>query len=203
MTVTYIFIIICICVLFICYILDGYIRKKIYITDVNLAKIRAKKEVAQPHTTVGSKAWMEMMQVNNFRYGIAGDFNYDIKPTDVYELSGTQTFIATGVVLDKKFITKEEIVDDMATFAKTGKKFVADPKELRDRHIVVMYIQNKDMKEFIWDNKGLYDNIEKGESVSISYNNKGPLSVGYKLKGERNDSNPKGKMDMGDNQKVS
>lgn len=190
--------------LFIAYLLDGYIRRKLYVTEVNLAKLRAKKELgAQPHATVGSKAWIEMIQVNNFRYGIVGNFDYDIRPTDIYELSGTQTFIATGVVLDKKRITKEEIVDDMASFAQTGKKFVADDKELRDRHIVVMYIQSN-MKEFIWDNKGLYDNIEKGESVSISYNEKGPLSVGYKLKGERNDdSNPKRELDMGNNQKVS
>ncbi len=148
--------------------------------------------------------------MNNYRYGIIGELDYDIKATDEYSGSGEQTFVGTGIVLDRKFISRGDIVDNMAEFYQKNKKpFIADPKELRDRHIVVMYLQTnwdgKDqaINQFIWEDKDLYDNVKKGEKVSVSYNEKGPLYVGYKLKGERNDSNPKRKLDMGNDKKVS
>lgn len=186
-------------VLLIAYILDGYIRKKLYTTDINLARVQARKEF----NNVSQNNIMEMININNFRYGISGEFEYDIKSTDRYALSGEQTFIGTGIVLDRKSVTRNDIVDDMAAFYQKNKKeFVADSKELRDRHIVVMYIQNN-MNQFIWDDKELYDNVEKGEKVTISYNKKGVLSVGYKLKGKCNDSNPKKRLDLGENKRDS
>ena len=193
-------------VLFVAYLVDGWIRRKLYVTDVNLAKIQAKKELgvkSKAFETIMNDSWKGLSHMNNYRYGIIGELDYDIKPNDEYSGSGEQTFIGTGIVLDRKFISRGDIVDDMAKFYQKNKKpFVADSKELRDRHIVVLYMQNN-RNEFIWEDKGLYDNVEQGEKVSVSYNEKGPLYIGYKLKGERNDSNPKRKMDMGDNKKVS
>lgn len=193
-------------VILLAYILDGRIRKKLYITDLNLAKIQAKKELnikSQAFETVINDSWKGLTSMNNYRYGIIGDLDYDIKPTDKYGGSGEQTFVGTGIVLERKFISRGDIVDDMAKFYQKSKKpFVADSKELRDRHIVVMYLQTN-MNQFVWEDKELYDNVEKGEKVSISYNDKGPLYVGYKLKGARNDSNPKRKLDMGNDKNVS
>ncbi len=192
-------------VILLAYILDGRIRRKLYVTDINLAKIQAKKELnikSQAFETVINDSWKGLTHLNNYRYGIIGELDYNIKLTDEYGGSGEQTFIGTGIVLDRKFVSRKDIVNDMASFAQTGKKFVADPKDLRDRHIVVMYLQTN-MNQFVWEDKDLYDNVEKGEKVSISYNEKGPLYVGYKLKGARNDKNPKRKLDMGNDKKVS
>lgn len=193
-------------IVFLAYIIDGWIRKKLYVTDINLAKIEAKKEFgtkSQAFESIVNKGWQGLVVMNNHRHGIIGDLDYDIKPTDKYGGSGEQTFVGTGIILDRQFVSREDIVNDMAAFYQKNKKtFIADPKELRDRHIVVMYIQNN-MNQFIWEDKDLYDNVEKGEKVSISYNEKGPLYIGYKLKGERNDPNPKRKLDMGNNQKIS
>lgn len=183
------------------YIIDAKIKKKMYVTDINLAKLQAKKELNVKQST--NQGWQEMIRVNSYRYGIIGEFDYDIKPDDQYEISGKPTFVGTGIVLDRKFITSNDIVDDMAAFCqKSKKKFIADSKELRDRHIVVMYIQNN-LKQFIWDDEGLYNNVDKGDKVSISYNEKGPLLVGYKLKGERDDSITRKKLDVGRNKKDS
>jgi hypothetical protein len=193
-------------IIFLAYIIDGKIRRKLYVTDVNLAKIEAKKEFgtkSQAFESIVNKGWQGLVVMNNHRHGIIGDLDYDIKPTDKYGGSGEQTFVGTGIVLDRQFVSREDIVDDMATFYQKNKKaFIADPKELRDRYIVVMYIQNN-MNQFIWEDKGLYNNVKKGEKVSISYNEKGPLYIGYKLKGEQNDSNPKRQMDVGQNKKDS
>jgi hypothetical protein len=193
-------------IIFFAYIIDGRIRKRLYVTDVNLAKIEAKKEFgtkSQAFEAIMNKGWQGLVSMNNNRHGIIGDLDYDIKPTDKYGGSGERTFVGTGIVLDKQFVSRGDIVNDMAVFYQKNKKaFIADPKELRDRHIVVMYIQDN-MNQFIWEDKDLYDNVEKGEKVSISYNEKGPLYIGYKLRGEQNDPNPKKKLDVGRNQKIS
>ena len=139
-------IIIALIILLIAFIIDGRIRRKSYVTDVNLARIQAKKEFntkSQVFENVMNQNWQDMINMNNFRYGIIGQFEYDIKPNDEYSGSGEQLSVGTGIVLDRKFITRGDIVDDMAAFVQKSKKpFVADPKELRDRHIVVMYLQN-------------------------------------------------------------
>lgn len=193
-------------IIFLAYIIDGKIRKRLHVTDVNLAKIEAKKEFgtkSQAFESIVNKSWQGLIIMNNHRHGIIGDLDYNIKPTDKYGGSGEQTFVGTGIVLDRQFVSREDIVNDMATFYQKNKKaFIADPKELRDRYIVVMYIQNN-MNQFIWEDKGLYNNVKKGEKVSISYNEKGPLYIGYKLKGEQNDSNPERQMDVGQNKKDS
>jgi len=173
------------CILLVAHIVDGFIRKRLYVKDVSLARLQAKKEFgikSESFENVMNQGWQNMVNTNHFRYGITGEFDYEIRPTDVYETTGEQTFVGTGVILDKKFVTRGDIVDDMAAFAQTGKKFVADPDELRDRHIVIMYIQNN-MQQFVWEDKGLFDNVDKGEKVSVRYDDKGPLLVGYKVKG--------------------
>lgn len=188
----------------IAYIIDGRIKKKMYVTDINLANIRIKKELDIKFQQSTNLDWQEMVNVNSYRYGIIGKFDYDIKPTDQFETSGEPTFIGTGIILDRQFVTRDDIINNMAAFYQKSKKnFVADPKELRDRHIVVIYIQDHDLKQFIWDDEGLYNNVDKGDRVSISYNEKGPLSIGYKLKGERNDSNTKRRLDMENSKKIS
>ena len=205
---TLVWILIIFCTLLVAFILDGHIRKKIYVADVALARLDAKKELgvkSQAFETIMNDSWKGLSHMNNFRYGIIGELDYDIKPNDEYSGSGEQTFIGTGVVLDRKFISRKDVVDDMASFAQTGKKFVADPKELRDRYIIVMYLQST-MNQFVWEDKELYENVEKGEKVCISYNEKGPLYVGYKLKGEQrgrgNNTKPKN-MDMGGNKNLA
>jgi len=202
MTTTLIIILIC---LVIAHFIDVKIRKKIYSIDIGLAQINARKNFnikSEKFEDSMSKSWQEVVSMNNYRYGITGDFSYDIHPTDKYEVTGERTSIGTGIVLDKKHVTRDAILDDMTKFIKKKKSFVADETELRERFVVVLYVQ-ENLQQVIWDNEGLYNNVDVGEKVAMSYNDKGPLSIGYRLKGVKDDRHTKRKLDVGKNKEVS
>ena len=188
------------------YYIDGKIRKKIYTVDINLATINAKKDFnvkSKRFEQSMNNSYQELINMNNHRYGIIGNFDYNIHPSHKYELVGKITNIGNGVVLEKKRVTRDDVVNDMAKFIQDKKKsFVADASELRERYIVVMYVQ-ENMAQFAWDDERLHDNVEVGDKVTVSYDKGGIISVGYRVKGEQSDPNTKKELDVGTNQKVS
>jgi hypothetical protein len=67
---------------------------------------------------------------------------------------------------------------------KESKSFIADSVEIRNRYIVMIYSQDN-LRQFIWDDEELYNNVKAGDSVGLSYNEKEVLSVGYKTRGNK------------------
>jgi hypothetical protein len=182
------------------WILDARLRKKIYLIDSGIAKINAQKDVDIIAKNM-NKGYETMINKNHHRYGIEGVFDYNLKPEDKFVVLGNPTSFGNGIVLEKVFVTREQVVDDMAKFYQNKKKnFIANPDELRDRYMVKMYVQ-ENMGQFVWDDKGLFDNVEKGDLVAVSYDKDGILTVGYRIKGESNDPDSKRTMDMGKNKR--
>jgi hypothetical protein len=171
-----------------------------------MAHVTAKKDFEKMTETfqkITNKNYEDMINKNHHRYGIEGIFDYSLKPTDEFVVLGQPTFFGNGVVLEKLFITRDQVLEDMADFhLKTKKKFMANPDELRDRYIVKLYVQ-ENMGQFVWDDKGLFENVEKGDMVAVSYDKEGILTVGYRLKGEQNANTSEGTLDMGKYKKTN
>lgn len=181
------------------WLLDARLRKKIYLVDSGLAKINAQRDVDTIAKNM-NKGYETMINKNHYRYGINGTFDYSLKPEDKFIVLGQPTSFGNGIVLEKIFVTREQVVDDMAKFFQNKKKnFIADPDELRDRYMVKMYVK-ENLGQFVWDDKGLFDNVDEGDLVAVSYDKDGILTVGYKVKGEKDDPNTERAVDMGKNQ---
>ncbi|MHA1952500.1 MAG: hypothetical protein ACW96U_00950 [Candidatus Heimdallarchaeaceae archaeon] len=164
---------------------DGSIRKKMYMNDMDLMREKTLSTTGEMEKTMIS-GFEIMLKMGMLKHGLVGTFDFnDLKPADVYKFSGQPTFIGVGVVLDKRYVTSDEVINDMANYVrKESKSFIADSVEIRNRYIVMIYSQDN-LRQFIWDDEELYNNVKAGDSVGLSYNEKEVLSVGYKTRGNK------------------
>jgi len=101
-----------------------------------------------------------------FSVGMFFNFDNFIQNTD-YNLIGTQIFLTEGVVLDKKFISKDDMVDNIANSLKDNVVINTSDDFVKDYYIVKI-VSKHNSKEYVFNNKSLYDNVEQSDIVFIT-----------------------------------
>jgi len=180
-------------VLFIAFIADAVIRISMFVND--------KKETFNSLSTVWSKVavdaqrdlhikFAQTTKINLGRFGINGEFPVgDVDLNSAYDWAGEITNVGRGIVKNKSFVSSEEILENMQKFIQnTGESFESTSDAIADKHVVEIFLKNDITKEFLWENKTLYNNVEIGDEVTLKFDNIGCTGVGSRRKGD-NDGN--------------
>ena len=177
--------------LFIAYILDGFIRKSIYIYDFKQLLRETEQNrvncIIKSGDIIDSK-WLNVLDKAYKSYGI--NCKFDIKNFQEnmeYNMSGIMIDISTGIVFDKKHVSTDEILSGMVKHMQsTGHQLQATDEIIKEKHFVKVYSQDT-MEQFVVSDEGMFNSCEKGDMVSITHNEDGLFSVGYMIKERKND----------------
>ena len=173
---------------------DHFIRN--FISNHNMSKsYNALNGIWKQKSSEGIKILYEKfiaaIALNLGRYGIIGKFDIEeVDLTGEYTYIGEPLNIGIGIVKNKVFYDTETILNGMQKYTQnSGNQFNATDEAIEDKYIVEIYAKHDTTKEFAWNDMGLYNNVEVGDELSMSYNDQQCLGVGYVERKEKDGTN--------------
>jgi len=131
--------------------------------------------------------WQNLMINNLNRYGVVGNFKFgDFDFSAEYKTIGIPIYFTNGVIKNKLYISSDDITENMKNLIRNNPdiKIYATDDSISDKYFVEIFLQDN-MNEFIYNDKDLYENVEVGDEITVSHDEKKLLTLGFKLK-ERN-----------------
>ena len=134
------------------------------------------------------ETFIKATSVNLGRFGINGEFPVeDVELNREYVWVGDEINVGIGVVKNKSFIATEDILVNMQKFVQnTGEGFDSTTEAIEDKYIVEIFLKHDLVKQFLWDEKALFNNVEIGDEVTLTFNEHECTGVGFLKKGEEN-----------------
>jgi len=181
------------------FVIDGAIRIVMFLNDKR-STYRTLNGLWQDKTSRSLKdlykTFLSAVNINLHRFGIQGEFPIEeIEINGNYGAVGDKVNIAIGVIKNKSFITTEEILANMQKFVQnTGESFDSVSEAIEDKYIVEIFLKHDLMKQFLWDEKELYNNVEIGDEVALTFDEKECFHIGFLKKGDK---------DVGSNDNIS
>jgi len=173
------------------FIVDGIIRISMFLSDKRetyktlngLWQEKLSKSLKELYTT-----FLKATHINLHRFGIQGEFPVEeVEVDSQYGAVGDKVNIGIGVVKDKSFIPTDEILANMQKFVQnTGESFDSNAEAIEDKYIVEVFLKHDLMKQFLWDEKELFYNVEIGDEVTITFDERECLHIGFLKKGDKN-----------------
>jgi len=180
--------------LVVAFFIDGVIRMVMYASDrmETLKDVEGlwKKQTSETSTKMYG-AFSRAVDINLRRFGIVGSFGLDdIELSSDYGFVGDVHFIGLGIIKNKAFVGTDEILSSMQSFVQTtGESFDSTDDAILDKHIVEVFLKEDMSKHFTWDDKDLYNNVEIGDIVALSYSNIKCNGIGFLRKEQKDASN--------------
>jgi len=177
------------------FIIDGIIRITMFLSDKR-ETYRILNGLWQDKSTKNLKelysAFVSVTHINLKRFGIQGEFPVENVEIDgEYGAVGDKMNIGIGVVKNKSFIPTTEILTNMQKFVQnTGESFDSTSDAIEDKYIVEIFLKQDLMKQFLWDEKELFENVEIGDEVTVTFDEKECCHIGFLKKGDGNARKP-------------
>jgi hypothetical protein len=172
------------------FIADGIIRVMMFLNDKRMTYYRL-NSLWQEKTSMSLKelykTFIKATDINLHRFGIRGEFPVqDVEVNREYGSVGDKVNIAIGIIKNKSFITTEEILNSMQKFVQnTGESFDSVSDAIEDKYIVEMFLKHDLMRQFMWDEKELFNNVEIGDEVTLTFDERECYHVGFLKKGDK------------------
>jgi len=173
------------------FIVDGIIRISMFLSDKRttyqtlngLWQEKLSKSLKELYIT-----FLKATSTNLYRFGIQGEFPVeDVEVDSQYGAVGDKVNIGIGIIKNKSFIATDEILNNMQKFVQnTGESFDSVDEAIEDKYIVEIFLKHDLVKQFLWDEKELFNNVKIGDEVTVTFDERECLHVGFLKKGDEN-----------------
>ena len=173
------------------FLIDGIIRIAMYLNDKR-ETYRTLNRLWQEKSSLSLKdlykTFMGTIDLNLHRFGIVGTFSVDnVNLNGEYVWAGDTLNIGLGIIKNKSFVGTDDILSSMQNYVQnTGQSFDSTVDAIEDKYIVEIFLKHDIIKQFLWDDKDLFNNVDIGDEVTLAYSETTCTGVGYLKKGDKN-----------------
>ena len=172
------------------FFVDGFIRIMMYLSDQR-ALYKKLNDLWQKKSTAGLadlySTLKKAVDINLNRFGLIGPFPIDnVDLNGKYGWVGDTVYLGLGIIKNKSFVGTDEILSSMQSYVQsTGEHFDSTVDAISDKYIVEIFLKNDLTKQFLWDDEDLYNNVDVGDEVTLTYSEIECTGVGYPKKGDK------------------